>query len=64
MMAFGVIVLIALALAMDAFTVSISCGVSNLARWTKEQDKDRRLFWCVSGADASWRAMRQSAISR
>ncbi len=38
-MAFGVIVLIALALAMDAFTVSISCGVSNLARWTKEQIK-------------------------
>lgn len=38
-MAFGVMIMLALALAMDAFTVSISCGVSNLARWTKDQIK-------------------------
>ncbi|BES64429.1 manganese efflux pump MntP family protein [Gottschalkiaceae bacterium SANA] len=38
-MAIGTMFVIALALAMDAFTVSISCGVSNLTRWTKEQMK-------------------------
>lgn len=48
-MAFGVIVLIALALAMDAFTVSISCGVSNLARWTKEQAKIGIFFGAFQG---------------
>lgn len=36
-MAIGTMFVIALALAMDAFAVSISCGVSNLTRWTKEQ---------------------------
>lgn len=38
-MAIGTMFVIALALAMDAFTVSISCGVSNLTRWTKDQIK-------------------------
>jgi len=48
-MSFGVILLIALALAMDAFTVSISCGVSNLARWTKEQAKIGIFFGAFQG---------------
>ncbi len=38
-MAIGAIFAIALALAMDAFTVSISCGVSNLTQYTREQVK-------------------------
>lgn len=48
-MALGTMIMIALALAMDAFTVSISCGVSNLARWTKEQVKIGLFFGGFQG---------------
>lgn len=48
-MAMGTMFMIALALAMDAFTVSISCGVSNLTRWTKDQVKLAAFFGGFQG---------------